>query len=92
MADQDRPIQPEGVDHIEHMQGDAEHVAQALRTFRIGVARQQRREHMPAPGESREKRVVLGQPAGAVQKDERRAVARLEHADLAAPSRNIERV
>src|ERR1700724_3120961 len=92
MADQDRPIEPKGVDHVEGMQGDAEHVAQSLGALGIAVARKKRREHMPASRESREKRIILGDPAGAVQKDQRPTLARLEHLDLAAASRDIEKV
>ena len=47
---------------------------------------------MPAPGESREKRIILGDPAGAVQKDQRSAVARLKDSDLAAASRDVKKV
>ena len=45
---------------------------------------------MPAPGEGGEEWALFGQAAGAVQKDKRRAVARLEHADLAATNGDID--
>jgi hypothetical protein len=74
------------------VQRHGEHVAQILRTLGIAVARQKRREHVPTPGESSEKRAVVGQTAGAVQKDERRALASFEHADLAATLGDIHKV
>jgi hypothetical protein len=92
MAHEDRPIEPECLQHVERMQGNVEHLAQALGPFGIAVARQERRIQMPAPGECREKRVVLSDPAGPVQEDQRPALARLEHPDLAAASRDIEQV
>jgi hypothetical protein len=45
---------------------------------------------MPTPAEGREKRIILGDTAGAVQKDQRTALTRLEYLDLAAAFRNIE--
>ena len=45
---------------------------------------------MPASGERGKERAVLGQPARAVQKDERPAFACLEHADPAAALRDLE--
>jgi hypothetical protein len=47
---------------------------------------------MPAPCECGEKRIILGQPAGAVQKDQRPAFARLEDPDLAAALGDIQTV
>src|SRR5215467_12761340 len=92
MADQHRPIKPERVQHVERMQGDVEHVAQALGPLGIAVSRQERREHMPAPGERCKKRTILGQPAGAVQEDQWPAFTRLEQTNLAAAPRDIEKV
>src|SRR6516162_9564176 len=92
MADKDRPIEPEGIDHVECMQGDGEHVAQTVSTLGIAVARQQWREHPPAARERREKRAVFGQSAGAVEKNQRSATARLEHADFVPATSNLEKV
>ena len=47
---------------------------------------------MPTPGESGEKGAVVGQTAGAVQKNERRALTSFEHADLAATLGDIHKV
>src|SRR5215471_642259 len=66
MADQDRPVEPQRVQNVERMQGDVEHVAQALGPFRIAVTRQKRGKDVPVPGECRQKRVVLGEPTGTV--------------------------
>ena len=92
MPDQDRAIEPEGVDHVERMQGDCEHVAQALGALEIAVSRQQWCEDMPAPGEGREERAVLGQPAGAVQEDQRWATVRFKDTDLSTASGDVEKV
>src|SRR5262245_26708908 len=45
---------------------------------------------MPAPGECGEERAVLGDAAGAVQKDERVPIARFDHADTAAAAHQVE--
>src|SRR5262249_39680202 len=92
MSDQGRALEPEGIDHIEAMQGNVEHVAQALRTLGITITREKWREHMPTPGERGEKRTVLGDAAGAVQEYQRFPVARFENADPAAPLGQVEEV
>src|SRR5262249_12110501 len=79
------------VQYVERMQGDVEHVTQALRPLGIAVPRQKRRENMPAPGECRKKRTILGQPARTVQKEQWPAFPHLEHPNLATASGDIEK-
>src|SRR5438105_2710070 len=74
------------------MQGDVEHIAQALGSLGIAVAGEQRGEDVPMPGECREKRVILSDPAGAVQKDQRPALAGLEHMYLASAAGHSEKI
>src|SRR5262245_11543117 len=92
MSDQDRLVEPERVDNIERMQGHVEHVAQTLGPFEIAVTRQKRGKDMPMPRECCEERIVFGEAAGAVQEDQRPTRAGLEHPDLAAAARDIEKV
>src|SRR5215469_17489276 len=92
MSDQGRALEPEGIDHIEGVQGDVEHVTQAFPTLGITIPREKWREHMPAPGERGEKRTVLGDAAGAVQEYQRLPLAGFENADPAAPLGQVEEV
>src|SRR5690242_3955495 len=92
MSDQDRALEPEGIDHIEGMQGDIEHVAEALRTLGITITWEERREHMPMLGQSGKERAVLDEAAGPVQENQRLPLASLENADPAAPLGQVEKV
>ena len=46
MADHDGSRQPKGIPDIKRVQGEIQHVAQMIGTFRILIARQQRCIHV----------------------------------------------
>ena len=72
VADEDRVLQAERVDHVPGVEREIQHVADFGRLLAVAVAGQQRRVDVILCGQRLEERVVGGKPAGAVQEDERR--------------------
>src|SRR5262249_41320546 len=89
MAGDDRLAKLEPLQHVEHMQGDVEHVAQTFLALRPTVARQQGGDDAVPGCQSREKRIVWPETACYLEGEQVFALACLDHLD--ASRRRVQR-
>ena len=89
MADDDRLPELKGLQHVQAMQGDVEHVAQPLLALRPAVARQQGRYDPVLARQRCDQRIVGHEPTGAVQIEKVATFAGLD--DLDADARRLDR-
>src|SRR5262249_12032840 len=80
MPDEMRLPETQGGDHVPAVEREVEHVLEQVLSRRLAVARQLGSEHVIAARELIEEGVLIEETAGAMQEDQRRSTAALDHA------------